>query len=147
MAKECRKCGISLVVASQEARDFHVSVLSSIASYLVLRLTETDAKSLRTERRGLPARADADGRDQGDGKIQGAVLPRGHEPAVSRRPRFVSWREVSGSSFDTFVDMAPSFRDGTPRHVVVAFEAAVCHHRYHAAFTHPNGDERWSRPR
>ena len=40
------KYGISLVLASQEARDFHVSVFSAIASYLVLRLTETDAKSL-----------------------------------------------------------------------------------------------------
>ena len=46
MAKECRKYGISLVLASQEARDFHVSVFSAIASYLALRLTETDAKSL-----------------------------------------------------------------------------------------------------
>ena len=46
MAKECRKYGISLVLASQEARDFDVSVFSSIANYLVLRLTETDAKSL-----------------------------------------------------------------------------------------------------
>ena len=46
MAKECRKYGISLVLTSQEARDFHVSVFSAIASYLVLRLTETDAKSL-----------------------------------------------------------------------------------------------------
>ena len=46
MAKECRKYGISLVLASQEARDFDISVFSSIANYLVLRLTETDAKSL-----------------------------------------------------------------------------------------------------
>ncbi len=46
MAKECRKYGISLVLASQEARDFHVSVFSAIANYLVLRLTEVDAKSL-----------------------------------------------------------------------------------------------------
>lgn len=46
MAKECRKYGISLVLASQEARDFHVSVFSAIANYLVLRLTEADAKAL-----------------------------------------------------------------------------------------------------
>ena len=46
MAKECRKYGISLVLASQEARDFHVSVFSSIANYLVLRLTEADARAL-----------------------------------------------------------------------------------------------------
>ncbi len=46
MAKECRKYGISLVLASQEARDFHTSVFSAIANYLVLRLTELDAKAL-----------------------------------------------------------------------------------------------------
>jgi len=46
MAKECRKYGISLVLASQEARDFNVSLFSAIANYLVLRLTETDAKAL-----------------------------------------------------------------------------------------------------
>jgi DNA polymerase III delta prime subunit len=46
MAKECRKYGISLVVASQEARDFNASLFSAIANYLVLRLNETDAKSL-----------------------------------------------------------------------------------------------------
>jgi len=46
MAKECRKYGISLVLASQEARDFNVSLFSSIANYLVLRLTEADAKAL-----------------------------------------------------------------------------------------------------
>lgn len=46
MAKECRKFGISLVLASQEARDFNSSVFSAIANYLVLRLTETDAKIL-----------------------------------------------------------------------------------------------------
>jgi DNA helicase HerA-like ATPase len=46
MAKECRKYGISLVLASQEARDFHISLYSAIANYLVLRVTETDAKAL-----------------------------------------------------------------------------------------------------
>ena len=46
MAKECRKFGISLVLASQEAKDFNTSVFSAIANYLVLRLTEMDAKVL-----------------------------------------------------------------------------------------------------
>ena len=46
MAKECRKYGISLVLASQEARDFNISLFSAIANYLILRLTETDAKVL-----------------------------------------------------------------------------------------------------
>ncbi|MCI0667078.1 MAG: hypothetical protein L0Y43_03375 [Methylococcaceae bacterium] len=46
MAKECRKYGVSLVLASQEARDFHTSIFSAIANYLVFRLTEVDAKAL-----------------------------------------------------------------------------------------------------
>lgn len=46
MAKECRKYGVSLVLASQEARDFHKSVFSAVANYLVLRLTDADAKAL-----------------------------------------------------------------------------------------------------
>ena len=46
MAKECRKFGISLVLASQEARDFDASLYSAIANYLILRLTETDARAL-----------------------------------------------------------------------------------------------------
>ena len=46
MAKECRKYGISLVLASQEAKDFNVSLFSAIANYLVLRLNEADARAL-----------------------------------------------------------------------------------------------------
>ena len=46
MAKECRKYGISLVLASQEAKDFNLSLFSAIANYLILRLTEADAKVL-----------------------------------------------------------------------------------------------------
>jgi DNA helicase HerA-like ATPase len=46
MAKECRKYGISLVLASQEARDFNASLFSAIANYLILRMTEADAKAL-----------------------------------------------------------------------------------------------------
>jgi hypothetical protein len=46
MAKECRKYGIALVLASQEARDFDTSLFSAIANYLILRVTEHDAKTL-----------------------------------------------------------------------------------------------------
>jgi len=46
MAKECRKFGISLVLASQEARDFDTSVFSAIANYLVFRLNDNDARAL-----------------------------------------------------------------------------------------------------
>lgn len=46
MAKECRKYGISLVLASQEAKDFNNSLFSAIANYLILRLNEVDARTL-----------------------------------------------------------------------------------------------------
>jgi hypothetical protein len=46
MAKECRKYGIALLVASQEAEDFDDSLYSAIASYLCLRVTDRDAKAI-----------------------------------------------------------------------------------------------------
>ena len=46
MAKECRKYGISFILASQEAGDFDPSLFSAVANYLVLRLNERDAKAL-----------------------------------------------------------------------------------------------------
>ena len=46
MAKECRKYGVSLVVASQEATDFDVSLFSAIANYLIFRLTDANARFL-----------------------------------------------------------------------------------------------------
>ena len=46
MAKECRKFGVSLVLASQEVRDFDSSLFSAIASYLALRVTENDARTI-----------------------------------------------------------------------------------------------------
>lgn len=44
MAKECRKYGLALVVASQEAKDFDPSLFTAISNYLALRLNETDAR-------------------------------------------------------------------------------------------------------
>lgn len=46
MAKECRKFGLSLIVASQEVKDFDDSMFTAIASYLALRTSETDAKKM-----------------------------------------------------------------------------------------------------
>lgn len=46
MAKECRKYGLSFVLASQEARDFSEGVFSAIANFLALRVNEEDAKLL-----------------------------------------------------------------------------------------------------
>lgn len=44
MAKECRKYGLAIIVASQEARDFDSGLFAAIANYLVLRVTDTDAR-------------------------------------------------------------------------------------------------------
>ncbi len=44
MAKEGRKYGLSFVVASQEAKDFDSSLFTAVANYLVLRVSEPDAK-------------------------------------------------------------------------------------------------------
>lgn len=46
MAKECRKYGIAMIVASQEAKDFDSSLYSAIANYLILRVNDQDARVL-----------------------------------------------------------------------------------------------------
>lgn len=46
MAKECRKYGLALIVASQEARDFDPGLFAAIANYLVLRVTDLDARAM-----------------------------------------------------------------------------------------------------
>jgi DNA phosphorothioation-dependent restriction protein DptH len=46
MAKECRKFGLSLILASQESRDFDSSLFTAIANYLTLRVTEDTARHL-----------------------------------------------------------------------------------------------------
>jgi DNA phosphorothioation-dependent restriction protein DptH len=46
MVKECRKYGIVFIVASQEAKDFDSSIFTAIGSYLALRLTEADARTI-----------------------------------------------------------------------------------------------------
>ena len=45
-AKECRKYGLALAVASQGVRDFDTAMFEAVASYLVLRVTEADARTL-----------------------------------------------------------------------------------------------------
>jgi DNA phosphorothioation-dependent restriction protein DptH len=44
--KECRKFGLTLALASQEARDFDPSLFAAVGNYLVLRVTEADARTL-----------------------------------------------------------------------------------------------------
>lgn len=56
LAKECRKYGISLLLASQEVRDFHPSVFANVGSFLVLGINEPDAKVIAKH---LPVGGDA----------------------------------------------------------------------------------------
>lgn len=46
LAKECRKYGLALALASQGAKDFNASLYEAVGSYLALRVTEADAKAL-----------------------------------------------------------------------------------------------------
>jgi hypothetical protein len=46
MAKECRKFGLALVLASQESRDFDSALFTAVANYLILRVTEDTARHL-----------------------------------------------------------------------------------------------------
>lgn len=45
-AKECRKYGLALALASQGVRDFDGGLFEAVANYLVLRVTEADARAL-----------------------------------------------------------------------------------------------------
>ncbi len=45
-AKECRKFGLSLTLASQGVRDFDGALFEAVGSYLVLRVTDSDARTL-----------------------------------------------------------------------------------------------------
>jgi hypothetical protein len=45
-AKECRKYGLALALASQGVRDFDGALFEAVANYLVLRVTEADARTL-----------------------------------------------------------------------------------------------------
>jgi len=46
LAKECRKYGLALALASQGIRDFDGGLFEAVANYLVLRVTEADARTL-----------------------------------------------------------------------------------------------------
>ncbi len=46
MAKECRKFGLSLILASQEIKDFDQSLFAAVSNSLTLRLLEADAQRM-----------------------------------------------------------------------------------------------------
>jgi len=46
MAKECRKFGLSLILASQEIKDFDQSLFAAVSNSLTLRLLEADAQKM-----------------------------------------------------------------------------------------------------
>ena len=45
-AKECRKYGLALALASQGAKDFDPELYEAVGNYLMLRVTEVDARAL-----------------------------------------------------------------------------------------------------
>jgi len=90
MAKECRKYGISLVLASQETKDFNDSVFSAIANYLALRLNDADAKAfVRNVARSDQERALVDKIKQMD-RYRGLYFAEG-----KRNPSVVSLSDIS----------------------------------------------------
>ncbi len=46
LAKECCKYGLALIVALQKAMDFEAGLFAAIAKYLVLRVTNADARAM-----------------------------------------------------------------------------------------------------
>jgi hypothetical protein len=46
IARECRKFGLALALASQGARDFDSALYEAVGSYLIFRVTEADARAL-----------------------------------------------------------------------------------------------------
>ena len=90
MAKECRKYGISLVLASQETKDFNDSVFSAIANYLALRLNDADAKAfVRNVARSDQERALVDKIKQMD-RYRGLYFSEG-----KRNPSVVALSDIS----------------------------------------------------
>ena len=85
LAAECRKFGLSLVLASQSARDFDPALYSQIASYLLLRMTEQDANVLaKNITTSDQVRRIADRLKQLE-RYHVALLPRRTPPAFAHR--------------------------------------------------------------
>lgn len=84
MAKECRKYGVALVLASQEARDFDESLYSGIANYLCFNVTENDAKAIARHCVGSDERVRTIDRLKAMPKHQALFFPQG-----GQRPRQV----------------------------------------------------------
>lgn len=82
MAKECRKFGLSLVVASQEAKDFSPSLYAAVANYLVLRVTEVDAKALAKNVAGSSEASNVAGRLKQLAKFTAMFFAEGRKPTV-----------------------------------------------------------------
>jgi hypothetical protein len=86
MAKECRKYGISLVLASQEAKDFKVSLFSAVANYLVLRLNEPDAKTLVRNVASSDSERMLIDKIKGMDRFRGMYFGEGEKPSLIKMP-------------------------------------------------------------
>ena len=78
MGKECRKFGLSLLLAFPGgAPDFSPSMYSAVANYLVLRVTDQDARALAKDGRSLRARKTRCRRAEATAQARSDVLPGG----------------------------------------------------------------------
>ena len=83
-AKECRKYGLALALASQGARDFDSALYEAVGSYLVLRVTEGDARTLARNTRPDDRSNPHCGSTQGVGAVYSfAVRSEFHPPNFS----------------------------------------------------------------
>lgn len=82
MAKESRKFGLAMIVASQEAKDFSDSLYAAIANYLALRVTETDAKALAKNVAQSTEASSIAGRLKGLAKYTAMFFCEGKRPTI-----------------------------------------------------------------
>jgi hypothetical protein len=88
MAKECRKYGLSLIVASQEARDFDPGLFGAIGNYLVLRVTDADARIMSKNAAGSELQRNIADRLKALPKYEGMFFTELHPKPIQTRLRF-----------------------------------------------------------
>lgn len=88
MAKECRKYGLALMVASQGARDFDPSLFAAIGSYLVLRVTDNDARIMSKNAAGSDLQRTIADRLKALPKYEGLFFSEHQSRPIQTRLRF-----------------------------------------------------------
>jgi DNA helicase HerA-like ATPase len=87
MAKECRKYGLALIVASQEARDFDPGLFAAMGSYLVLRVNDNDARIMSKNAAGSDLQRTIADRLKALPKYEGLFFSESHPRPIQTRLR------------------------------------------------------------